>query len=279
MKFDMGKAWNQATEMLGRNFGLIATIIGLFYFLPTFAFSILFPELANPEPPATPTGADPADVFRNMSAFVQESWSKTWHVNIAITLLQYVGAIATLALFRRGTRPTVGEALGTGLRGMLVYIAAGLLMALLAGLVIGVPLGLAFAILPALGAILLLPAVVAVVYISVKFVLVPAVIAMEGERNPVAALKRSWRLTKGNSLRIFIFLFAIALVAGLIAIVANIVFSLVFSAMGEPATSIGLAFAGSLTTALFGALFLVVIGAIYRQLSAAAQPEEIATFD
>ena len=111
MKFDMGKAWSEATEMLGNNFGLVATILGLFYFLPGFAIAILFPEIANPQPPQTPPGASPDEAFSIMSDFLMQSWAESWPFLLATTLLQYVGAISVLALFRQGGSPTVGDAL------------------------------------------------------------------------------------------------------------------------------------------------------------------------
>ena len=280
MKFDMGKAWSEATEMLGNNFGLVATILGLFYFVPGFAIAILFPEIANPQPPQTPPGASPDEAFSIMSDFLMQSWAEGWPFLLATTLLQYVGAISVLALFRQGGSPTVGDALKAGVVGMPTYIATTIITAIAAGIIIGVPLGLAFALSPIVGALLILPLIVFMVYISIKLILVPAIIGMEGELNPITVLKRSWGLTKGNSIRIFLFVFVLAIVAGLFVLVINLAVTTVFLAFGGTAATIGGGFVSSLTSAVFGGLFLLVIGAIYRQLSGAAGGANIEqTFD
>ena len=279
MKLDMGKAWSDTIDMVMNNLGLLATILGLFYFLPTFAFAILFPEIANAEPPQPPPGADPEVVMENMREFFVNMYAQSWPFLLASTLLQYVGAIAVLALLRPEGNPTVGEALKIGFLGAPTYLATGILTGIAAALVIGIPLGLGFAISPILGVLLIIPAIVAIVYISIKLVLVPAVIGMEGKLNPIDVIKESWKATKGNSLRIFAFLIVLAIVAGLILVIVTTVLTTIFVLMGDTMALIGGGFVSSLTTAIFGGLFLVVIGAIYRQLTSDVVAEQAETFE
>ena len=279
MKLDMGKAWSDAVELTMNNLGLLATILGLFYFLPAFAFAILFPEIANAEPPQPPPGADPEVVMENMREFFINVYAQSWPFLLISTLLQYVGAIAVLALLRPEGNPTVGEALKIGFLGTPTYLATGILTGIAAALVVGIPLGLGFAISPILGVLLIIPALIALVYISVKLVLVPAVIGMEGKLNPIEVIKDSWKATKGNSLRIFAFLIVLAIVAGLILLIATTVLTTVFVLMGDTMAMIGGGFVSSLMGAVFGGLFLVVIGAIYRQLTSGAAPKQVETFE
>lgn len=279
MKFDMGRAWSDTIEILTKNFGLIATVLGLFYFLPSFAISILFPEIVNAQPPQAPPGTDPAIVFENLREFVIDSWAQSWPLFVLTTLLQYVGAIAVLALFRPDGQPTVGEALKIGAFGTPTYFATGIITAIAAGIVIGAPLGIGFAITPILGVLLIIPAIIAIVYITVKLMLVPAVIGMEGTLNPIQVMLRSWRLTKGNSVRIFLFLLTLTIVAGLIYVLIIGVLTTVLAVMGDTVATIGGGFVTSLAAAIFGGLFLVVIGAIYLQLAAEPAAQEVETFE
>ena len=48
MKLDMGKAWNDAMELLTGNFSVIVAVAGLFFFLPYAAMALLVPELLTP---------------------------------------------------------------------------------------------------------------------------------------------------------------------------------------------------------------------------------------
>ncbi|MET4132787.1 hypothetical protein ABIE62_001923 [Porphyrobacter sp. MBR-155] len=54
-KLDMGKAWTQATGLIGANRDTIGAIAGLFFLLPALGLALFAPELANPE--ATPRRA------------------------------------------------------------------------------------------------------------------------------------------------------------------------------------------------------------------------------
>jgi hypothetical protein len=57
-KLDMGKAWTQATGLIGSNRDTIGAIAALFFLLPALALALFAPELANPES-APPPSADP----------------------------------------------------------------------------------------------------------------------------------------------------------------------------------------------------------------------------
>lgn len=275
-KLDMGKAWTQATGLIGANRDTIGAIAGLFFFLPTFAIGLFVPELANPTPPAAPAGADPDAAMQAMMDQMSAIYADNWPLILLISVVQFIGSMGLFALLTDRGNPTVGEALATGVKSIPSYIAAQFLSALGAGLALGLPLGLAIALAPSvvvgLGVVMIL---VLIVYIMVKLSLVAPVIAIEGERNPVAAILRSWRLTKGNSLRIFIFIALLMVVIGIVATLVSGILALIFAAFGDTIAAIGGGIVGALINALVTVIFLVVTVAIHRQLTGAS-PERVA---
>ena len=278
MKFDMGRAWSDTVDMISKNFGLIATVLGLFFFLPAFASVLLFPGLSA-QPPEPPVGAEPDVVLEAMRDYFVGIAANYWWVFLVIIVLQYAGSIALLALFRKDRKPTVGEALKAGFAGTPTYIAILILTSIAYMLIIAVPVLLGAAISPILGALLILPALIAVVYVGVKWSLAAAVIGMEGQLNPITVLQRSWRLTKGNSIMIFLFLLVLAIIALLIYFVVVLSLSAIFIAMGDSVAVIGAGLLEGVASAALTGFFLVVIGAIYLQLSAGPAEKEVETFE
>jgi hypothetical protein len=275
-KLDMGLAWTQTTGLIGANRDTISAIAGLFFFLPSFAISIFVPELANPPAPAAPSGADPSVAMQALVDQISATYAENWPLLLALSVIQFVGSMSLFALLTDRGHPTVGEALGTGLRSIPTYIAAQLISAIGAGVVIGLPLGLIAGFAPqAVTVLAVIAALMLVFYLFIKFALIAPVIAIEGERNPIAAMQRSWRLTKSNSFRILLFLFLLMFTIGIISALVTGTLGLVLSAFGEPVASIGIDVVGGLVNAVLTVVFLVVTVAIYRQL-AGASPEVLA---
>lgn len=276
----MGKAWNDAVALLTGNLGLIATIVGLFYFLPPFAAALLFPELTTPQAIDAPPGTDPMLVYQQMMTQMQEQLIRSWPLMLALFLLQYFGTLTALALFPDRGNPTVGEALANGLKGMPTYVASLVIFSFGIGIGLGLLLSVAILIHAALGLLVALVVLVTVIYLAIKFTLVPTVIAMEGERNPITAILRSWRLTKGNSLRIFAFLLVLVVVMWLVGFVAILALGTGFALAGGSAATIGMSFLEALFGAVMGAIMIVVLAAIHRQLSGTSARETATeTFD
>lgn len=266
-KLDMGKAWVQATGLMSANRDTISAIAGLFFFLPSMASALFVPELANPSQPAAPADADPALVMQAMVDQMSAIYAANWPILLAIFVVQFIGSMSLFALLTDRGNPTVGEALGTGLKSMPSYIAAQLLMVLLASLAIGLPLGVISALGgPAVAALAALIAFALIVYVLVKLSLVAPVIAIEGERNPFTAIGRSWQLTKSNSLRIFVFILLLVVVIGIISALVSGIIGLVLAALGDTVAAIGNGVVSALVNAILTVVFLVVTVAIYRQL-------------
>lgn len=267
-KLDMGRAWTLTTNLIGANRDTIGAIAGLFFFLPSLATAIFVPALANPQAPATPSGAEPGAAMEAVAAQMSAIYAENWPLLLVLLVIQFIGSMALLALLTDRGHPTVGEALGTGLRSIPSYLGAQILSTFGAGLALGLPLGILAAFAPpAVTVIAMLVLVVLIIYMIVKFALIAPVIAIEGERNPIAALKRSWRLTAGNALRIFLFLFLLMLTIGIIATLVSAVLTLIFTAIGEPVATIGINVVSGLVNAVVTVIFLVVTVAIHRQLA------------
>lgn len=277
-KLDMGTAWTQATGLMGANRDTISAIAGLFFFLPTLASSLLLPGLSNPPQPAP--DADPEVAMRAMLDQISNIYAENWPLLLALTVVQVIGSMSLFALLTDRGNPTVGEALRTGLRSLPSYLAAQIVTVLGASLAIGIPVGVLSAFGGvAVGLLALLVALVAILYVMVKLSLAGPVIAIEGQMNPLAALGRSWQLTKGNSLRIVLFIALLVVVFGIIALLVGGTLSLVLSAMGETVALIGGGVIDALINALLTVLFLVVTVAIYRQLAGPSPEREAALFE
>ena len=277
-KLDMGKAWTQATGLIGSNRDTIGAIAGLVFFLPSLALALFVPELANPQP--APAGADPQVAMQAALDQMSKAYTDNWALFLALTIAQFVGSLSLLALLTDRGRPTVGEALRTGLRSIPSYLAAQILSALAVGLAVGIPLGIVAAAGSPVAVVLVgFVLVLVAVYLFVKFSLIAPVIAIDGVRNPITALSQSWRLTKGNSFRIVAFMLLLFFTIGIIAALVSGILGLALSALGGQIADIGNGLVSAAVNTFIGVVFLVVIAAVHRQL-AGQSPEGLAqTFE
>ncbi|NBC87978.1 MAG: hypothetical protein GVX90_00490, partial [Alphaproteobacteria bacterium] len=165
-----------------------------------------------------------------------------------------------------------------GVTGAPSYFATQVLFAIAAGLVIGLPVALVAALAPIAAVLLGLLLLVVLLYAAFKLLLIPAIIGIEGAFNPLAIIARSWRLTKGNTLRIFVFLVLLFLVITIITIIVTLILGLVFAAMGDDIARIGNGFVGALANAATGAIYLTVLASIHRQLTGGGE-DVVRTFE
>lgn len=280
-KLDMGKAWTQATGLIGANRDTIGAIAGLFFFLPSLAASLLMPEMAATAavPPAG-SGGDQAAQMQAMLDQMSAMYADNWPLIAALSIIQFVGSLSLLALLADRGRPTVGEALVAGVKSSPAYLIAQLLSAFIIALIVGVPLGVLTAVGSPIvtllaGALLVLFAI----YAFMKFSLLAPVIAIEGERNPLRALTRSWRLTKGNSIRIALFLLLLFFTIGIIAALVSGLLGVVFAALGSEIALVGNGVVSAAVNSGIGVIFLVVIASIHRQLAGLSPEGLAATFE
>lgn len=270
MKFDMSAAWNEAMRLVGANKDVLFVIAGVFFFLPNVAFMLLFAgdmaaieatQAANPDPEA---------VGAAMMAF----YASVWWVLLLVALVQGVGMLGLLTLLSDRARPTVGQALATGAKLLLPYIAAQVIITFLLAAIFVVPFAIGAAAGAVTGILVGIVAVAVLAYVFTKLMLVSPVIAIERVTNPFAAIARSWRLTKGNSLRLFFFVFLIGVALIVVGSVLGMIVGVVFAFGGPESALIGQSLVSSLVNALFVTLLLAVLAAIHRQLTGGS-PETI----
>lgn len=271
MKFDSNRAWKEASAAVSANREVLFALAGVFIMLPSLAFALLYPQ---PEALPGMTGEQAANM---LLAFYEEAMP--WMIPMAI--LQAVGSLALLALFTDRTRPTVGEAIRLGLAGLLPYLAAQLLVGLAIGSLAVIVAGIGAASgLMALAVILAIGLIVLAVYIAIKTSLAAPVIMVEGARNPITALKRSWALTSGNSARIAVFYALLALVFIVVISIISALFGITASVIaGAEGARVVNAIVSSALGAIMTLYFIAAVAAVHRQL-AGPSPEAVgATFD
>ncbi len=270
MKFDMSAAWRDAMAMVSANREVLLIISGIFFFLPSAVLGFAIGDVQEA------MLSDPENA-QNVMLSVYSSWS--WLIAI-VAIVTAVGYLALLALLRDHRRPTVGEAIKTGLIGLLPAIGTYLLLTVGLGLIFAVIIGIAAAIgSSALGVILVLIAVILTIYVMVKISLAGPVIAIDKVYNPFKVLTNSWRLTKGNSIRLFLFYLLLFIAYIVIALVVSAVIGLLAVVAGS---SIGLALnaiVSALISAVVTVIFVAVLAAVHRQLSGPSAAAVSETFE
>lgn len=261
MKFDLDTAWKDTSRLLRDNFSLLAIIAGVFFFVPYAAVLIAIPS-ALPIA-ALEQGGNP----EAMQAAILDLYSTYWWVLLALAIIQGIGLLAMLALLRRRANPTVGEALATGAGSVVSYLAAQILQsfALIAVIIllIGIPAAAGSPAIAFFGGVL---ALVLFLYILTKMSLVSPVIAIEEVKNPLTAIARSWKLTRGNSVRVFLFYLLVLVAFFVVSVVASMITTVIFSLGGENAALFGTSFIAALINAALIILGVCLLAAVHTQL-------------
>lgn len=276
MKFDMTAAWNDAQQMLGANGGVLAVVAGVFFFLPYAGLMMLMGDQMQALEASRGANPDP----EKMMQAVMSLYGNVWWAILLMAVLQGIGLLGLLTLLTDARRPTVGEALMAGARLFPSYIGAQLIQAVvLAVVVFTLFLLAALTGSVALGVLVGIALAVGVAYFFTKMLLVAPVIAIENQTNPLAALARSWRLTNGNSVRIFAFMFLLLFAVAIIGALAGAVLGFVFGLFGGSAATIGEALVSAALNATWVVVFVAVLAAIYRQLAGPSSAAISATFE
>jgi hypothetical protein len=243
LKFDMGAAWNDALALTRLHRPLVATLAGVFLFLPQLAVALL-----GPGDPAFAPGAPPEAI---LSAFTDWFYAMLPYMLILLV----IGTIGQLAILRLWLAPpglSVGEAMAASLPLMPGAIIAGILSG------IAIYLGMLLLIVPGL-------------YLIGRLNLSLIAIADREVRNPITALQASWAVTQGNGWRIVGYLILIGLALGVIFLLAGMIVGALLGAILGDTSLVVLAVLESAATAIIGVLVLGVYAAIYRQLTGAGR--------
>lgn len=275
-KLDLERAWNEATALLSANRDVVLIVAAVFFFLPNVISTLILPsqDALIMQMEAMGDQPDPEEIF----ALFGDYFAGSWWIYLVFGLVQAAGVLGLLALLTDRSRPTVGEALAFGGKALIPYIVAQILLGLAVILTPILLIALGAAINPGIAALLGIVGIVLMIYIWVKFSLLSPVIAIERVMNPIKALARSWRLTKGNSLRLFA-LYVLLIVALLVlSLVAGLVFAL-FGALGETVGLLATAIGGGLISMAFTTIMLAVLAAAHRQLGGGSAEAARRTFE
>lgn len=271
MKLDTNRAWKDASRNVSRNRDALLGVAGVFFLLPQLALALFFPQ---PEPTAGMSEQQIVDL-------AQSYYLSTLPAMIPLVICQALGTLGLLGLLSHATRPTVGQALRLAVKGLLSYQAAQVLVGLGLGIAAMVLVGvLALSGVAALPLAGLLLAVIVAIAVAVRVSLAGAVVAIEGERNPLRVLRRSWALTQGNAWRLLGF-YALFLVAFLVILmIASLL-------IGLPLQLVAIGHAAEIATALVSAtlssimaIYLVaIVEAVHRQLAGTPVEHERRVFE
>lgn len=274
MTFDSNRAWQDAMAAVRANREVLLALGGVFFLLPTLLSTVFLSDIQT----RILENASKAEVLDKL---VRENMGMLLGFGLGGMAVQLIGYVAVMALLSDRRRPTVGETIATGLRGLptlllagLVFSAAALAVSTLLSAILGSLLGMVGA------GIAVFVLLVLLTYASIKLSLTMPVVVNEGLRNPVAALARSWRLTRGNSLRLFGFYSLLFLGYMAIALVATfVIVGPALLVLGQGPASL---LATGMVTGAVGAAANVILTAVlaqaHRQLAGTA-PDAAQTFE
>jgi hypothetical protein len=268
MKFDSNRAWQDAIASVRANRQVLVPLAGVFFFLPTLLSSVFLSDVQTRMMEAM---QKPEIVERIFS----EHAGLFFAFGIGGLLVQFVGYLAVMALLSDRGRPTVGEAIMTALRGLPTLIGVGalgtagmLLLSVVLGVVVGGLLGAVAGAAVASG-VVVIALIVIMAYVAIKLSLIVPVVIAEQTRNPVAAIIRSWRLTRHNSLRLFGFYILLAVGYIAIAFAATIVLVApvaLLAGEGHALTLLTGVVTGAIS-ALVSVILMAILANAHRQLA------------
>lgn len=257
-KVSISRAWDESKRIIADNGSLLVTVALALFVLPGVVSDVVSPAAAPGEFPKF----------------------GYWTVISAIAvLIALVGQLAVIRL-ALGSRQTVGEAIGHGARRALPYIAASILWifpfavvgTFLARGLMGEPDNLSGG--AAIGLLLL---IALMLFVAIRM-LMTAPVASSENVGPLAILRRSWDLTRGNWLRLFgfflIFLIAVLILMAAVGAVVGVLAAAVFGKL-EPMTvgALLVSLVSQIVGAAMSVVFMVMLARIYVQLAGAGEAE------
>jgi hypothetical protein len=282
MPFSASRAFSEAFDILKSRFGvLIGTAlifwVGLIAIMAVFGGTLMAGVMASA---AAGTDPDPAQMFAGMGFSIVLFY-------LLIYAVQFAMALAMMRLCSDRHPPSIGDAIGSGVRGVPTMFGVVIILAI-AGIVVGLVFGLIFGAITAalnsgaLSVVLALAGFVLALYVYARLSMLTPVIAIDGERNPIRVISRSWEMTGQAA-------FKIVLVIGLAAVVAIVAILVLVGATigtaaltGQPPSPGGIiAFViGMIAFAVtVGLYFYALIAAIHRQVSGGGAAQASAAFE
>lgn len=276
MEFDASRAWNDAVANASAKRDLLLPIAGVFLLLPALATSYLFSDFQGM------AMTDP----KQASKMLEGMMGTFFAVMLVTVLMQMVGNMALMKLLHDSERPTVGEAIKHALSclptliGALLLVYVTMFVAMFAVMLVGAAVAGAVGT-GAIAFLLFVPLLIGIVYAMIRLSLTMPVTVIDGERNPIGAMQRSWRMTGGFVGRLLLFF----LLLGVVYLVISMVVSAVAGAIVS--LTVGLGAVGMLLIgivsgaigAVFGVLMAAVVVEVHRQLGGQSSTTVSATFD
>lgn len=240
MKMDIGQALSNTVSM---TFGRIASLAGLwgvFTIAQLFAFGLLAAVIGGG--------------MMSLASFGDPMAGAGMSVGVIFGLIVFYGlylllysaqSIAMTAQASPLLEPNFGRSFSVGLRGALTFFGVMILLiiAYFIGAFVFMIAGAVLSFLDELGGVILaILAIPALIYAACRLMIIPAIIAVEEVYNPVAVIKRSWQLTSGNVLGIFVTLLVLLGIFLALFLAVFLVAGSSFSAfsLGSDAPGVGL---------------------------------------
>ena len=272
MKFNGNLAWNEAMRAIRANREVLLVMAGVFFFLPGVIAALFLSGIRTDMAARLQAAMTPP---RNPAA-VQALMQVWWHVMPALLLLmlvQVLGYMAMMALLTDARRPTVGEAMMMALRSLPTLIGTALIVFgcyLLASIPFALVIfALIFALGPQIGAFVgVTVAMLAMLVIVVRLSQTLPAIVIEGRHRPLAALQRSWAITRGNTLALLAFFLLLVIAYVVISLSLGAVLNMAAAAAGNGPTYrlIADVLAGAIG-ALSSIVITAILAATHRQLA------------
>jgi hypothetical protein len=235
MSLSYSAVWAETVALLRRHASLVATVAGVFLFLPGLLVAYFLPQ------------PEAATVERLIAAW-SDYGSANWPWLLLNSLMVMVGSIAILLLlFARDI--SVGGAIAAAI----VLLPSYFLASLLGNLAIG--FGFLFLILPG-------------IYLIGRLGPLNAVVVAETHRNPIAALRRCWALTRGHGWAIAGLILLVAIAAAIVVGAATTLLGILFVLVaGQDLGQLLVLIVRTAGNAAMVTLLLVLGAALYRQLA------------
>jgi hypothetical protein len=235
---DLSRTWTDAVAMLRTNVDSISAIAGMFILLPGIVSAWLLPERALPAGNATIK-----DILNTNSDYMAAHWP---FITVSAIVVAF-GSLVLLSFLVDRRRPTVTDAMRSGLRALPFYMLASAIQTFV---VVG---GLMLFILPG-------------IYLVSRFICIAPVAAAEGRRRPMAIIARSFQVTQGNGWRIILLLAVILFVAIIISTVVATIVGIGASLLLPPDIArLAEILAGTLVESGLAVTVTLVSASIYRQ--------------
>lgn len=242
-KIDLNIVWEDAKAMGSANRDLLTAIAGMFLLLPG-----IVAEQFIVMPQALAKGASNEQMLTRLADYATANWP----VLLSHSIVTSFGVLALQSLLLRAERLTVGESLRAALFILPGYIVANILQGF------GIMAGMMLFFLPGF-------------YLVGRLALLAPVAAAEREGNPIAQLRRSVELTRGNGWRVFGVLAIIFVVMMIISLVITSLTGAVAElALPQDIANFAMSIVSSLLETALTLVVVLVTAAVYRSATAPA---------